>query len=141
MGFVVNDDTFKLSFKDSRYAGMEVEVAGLDMQAMIDVVATEGAHGVRSDQFIDSVGAQFLRSLVNWNLEYVDRKTDQVLPLPRTTEGLKKLRPDQWVALYRAWMSALTGVGSDDLGKDSSSGGPSLAELPMTEPSSPNPSS
>lgn len=139
MGFVVNDDTYLLKFTDGKYAGMEVEVQPLDVANMIEMSSVERSDGIGGKGWYDIASRYFIKSLVRWNLEYRDHATGETHAIPRTAEGMQRVSLAQFLAIYRAWMRELSAPSEDpDLGKDSSSGAPSLVELPMTEPSSPS---
>lgn len=64
------------------------------------------------------------------NEEYIE--TPDTKLLPTTVEGLEKLEDWEFMALLESYFVHAVGV-SADLGKGSSSGASSLAELPMTE--------
>lgn len=140
--YIVNDDTYLLKFEDGRYSGMRIEVQPLDVASMIEMSTVEEREGIGRDKWFDVAADYFSRSLVSWNLKIRDRETGKVAAVPRTPAGMRVINFDQFIAIYRAWMQALTGPTSDsDLGKDFSSGATSLERLPMTDPSSPSPQS
>lgn len=137
MGFVINEDTYRLKFSDGRYAGMVIEVTDVPTGVMLDLMSLERGTGIEHRAFMQAAWAPFLASLVSWNLEYVvDRDTGETRPVPHAMEALEMITLGQFTAIYRAWMNALTAPSEEpDLGKDSSSGATSPAELPMTDPS------
>lgn len=140
MGFIVNGDTYLLKFTDGRYSGMHIEVAPLDIDSMIEMSELERSDGIGGPRWAETGKEYFLRSLVSWDLEWRDPATGEVRPLERTPEDMGKVTLAQFVAIYRAWMRVLIAPSEDpDLGKGSPPGGPSLEELPMTEPSFANP--
>ncbi len=62
--------------------------------------------------------------------EYVETAETQLLPA--NADGLRALEDWEFMAILTSYFNTTVGV-SADLGKDSSSGVSSLAELPMTE--------
>lgn len=129
MGFKAPKTVYKLEFEGEEYEGLEVRMRGLTVRRFQRVLAVyEGG----KDEDIDEILDFFVKAVDSWNLEDDDGR-----PLPVTAEALGDLDLEFVNAMVGAWLDAVGGV-SDDLGKDSGSGGPSLeASLPM-EPLSPS---
>jgi hypothetical protein len=75
----------------------------------------------------------FAKALISWNLE-----DDDGVPVPATAKGIDGFPDSRLMStIVNTWMDAVSGV-DDELGKDSSSGKPSLEESIPMEPLSPS---
>lgn len=92
------------------------------MGSMIDKMATVLVWWNRPDE-----------DTMAWNEETEEfDETPETKTLPANADGLRKLEDWEFMALVQSYFTHAVGVKAD-LGKDSSSGASSLAELPMTE--------
>lgn len=137
MGFKPAQDVVKLTFAEGhRYYGLEVRARVPAMSTLVglmdlkDLAADSGEP--TPDQVrrvvagLDEVRQVLADHLLSWNVE-----TDEDVPVPATIEGIRGLSEAFTMGVLNEWMTAAAGVMAD-LGKDSTSGGPSPEEsLPM----------
>lgn len=110
-----------------------------------DAVGADGGDGQNGKRLglLGQMMARLGAVLVTWNRMDEDtmrfneetdeyEETPETVTLPADVEGLRKLEDWEFMAILQGYMSHAVGV-SADLGKDSTSGGASLVELPMTE--------
>lgn len=135
-------DLYNLQFEDR--PGLKVTIEGTttgDLLDLVDLAAKVPGRvdGVKLDpetrRMVETMMGYLARGLVSWNVADRDGNV-----LPTTVEGLRKCKLGLVMDIIKAWTEAQVDV-SDDLGKDSGSGGTSPeAALPMV-PLSPSPPS
>lgn len=107
--------------------GLEVTARPATLTAFLEILhlsQDSDKHAfLRVSKLADLLGAELLR----WNLIDEDDK-----PVPCTPEMLRDQDPAFVLGLGTAWIEAVQGVPAP-LGRGSSGGDQSLAELPMTE--------
>lgn len=142
-GYTAPTRTFKLTFDDPKFEGLEVRVRSASLGTMILVstlidvrisVLMSAEDRAKADQLF----GLFVDYLVEWNI--TDKAGDVV---PQTLEGLHSLDPEFAMDVITHWSMATTGYpqAAGPLDDSSTSGDPSLeASLPM-EPSSASPPS
>ena len=146
MGFERNR-VYLLTFEDPDLEGLEVRAkpasAGqlLTLIELMDRVQQSGEENVKdvltlirmfggcppdcSDPHDDQGGNPYVNRLQSWNLE------ENGVPVPANYVGLMDQDLDFVTSMIDAWIKAQVGT-SDELGKDSNSGGPSPeAQIPM----------
>lgn len=122
-----------LEFEDPELKGLVVQTRGvatglvLPIAGFMEELDKDGAEFTPEDmRKISEVFDVFAQALIKWNMEDLDDK-----PIPATREGIGQVDLELMLAIAMAWLQTIFGV-SEDLGKDSSSGEPSLeASLPM----------
>jgi len=129
MGFKRQTTVYDLHFEDPRFEGLEVQAKSLPTGKLMKLMRLStqiGGKGVDDLASVDELFGGFAAALVSWNLEEEDGT-----PIPATLDAINDQDFDFVMAVIMAWMEAVAGVPSD-LGKDSTSGDPSLeASLPM----------
>jgi len=133
MGFKVQRKTFRLRFKDSEMAGLEVLAKSLTTGQFLEM---EHARAARAAGDAGSEGATatmidlLAGALVSWNAE-----DEAGMPIPATAEGIRSQDLDFTMQVIDAWTDAIAGV-PRPLSQPSSDGLPSLeASIPMDVPS------
>jgi hypothetical protein len=152
MGFVRQSKTYRLTFEDPEFEGLEVRARSVPVGTLVELiglasVVERGTGSLTADETkaVGQLFAGFGKALVSWNLEepILDddgEPTGEVRPVPATVEGLYSQDLEFVMQIISAWMEAVGGVAAP-LGQRSADGAPSLeASLPM-EPSSPSPTS
>ena len=110
--------------------GLEVKAHGTSVgQVRRFVTFGEEASFAETLEMFDA----FAKALISWNLE-----DDAGEPVPATVQGIEEF-PDSVLMskIVNTWVRTVSGV-DDELGKGSSSGGPSLEESIPMEPLSPS---
>ena len=155
MGFVYDDQQYRLTFADGRYAGLKVtmtgltvgelldtmdnsaglEIAGLANMSHRDIAANAPAIAAKFRELHESTTGQYIalaNHLVSWNVETKDGE-----PVPPTYKGILTQSAHFVKDIITAWRTGITGVDSP-LDPPSNDGEPSPElSLPM-EPLSPN---
>lgn len=116
MVFIPEEDVFKLSFKDAKYAGLEVVVKSLSTGDLTDMMSLS----TKADNLTSTtkVIKHLANALESWNLAYKDGS-----PVPTTYEGINSQSLPLVTTIVSAWVEAVAGV-SESLGKDLPSGKP-----------------
>lgn len=131
MGYRRKSKTYKLVF-EGEFEGLEVTAKGLSVRKLLDMgelldvdVAAPDSEDVKQ---IDELFSRFTDVLVSWNLE--DENGE---PIPTTKESLYEQDLSFVLAIIVNYITSVSGV-SVDLGKESTSGEPSLeASMPMEQ--------
>lgn len=117
---------YRLQFEDK--PDLDVRCAGVSLKKIFEV-------GDQTDRVRAGAGLAEVRDLVDlfgsklrfWNV--VDEKDEEI---PADSEGFWSLDSDDALAMLLAWVDVMTGQIPDSLGKESTSGAPSLEEsIPM----------
>lgn len=97
--------------------GLIIRLKGLKVGKLRRLVKVLDSDEAGLTQVLDEIFAIMLESAVSWNLQDEDGND-----IPFELAGLEDLELDTVLAITRAWIDGMTGV-SDELGKDSTSGG------------------
>jgi hypothetical protein len=120
-GYRKQRTVYDLTFAD--HDGLEVMVAGLTTGQTMEMWEAKADSGPEAT---GKMLRMFADSLLGWNLE-----TEEGDPVPQDLEGVKSQELPFVLEIIEAWTTALTGADAE-LGKDSTSGDPSLeAAIPM----------
>jgi hypothetical protein len=136
MGFKPKRTIYNLNFKGTEYEGLEVRVKSLSNGELMKLMSLAVKLTEQENKDLDITDVTsvtdlfvgFAKGLVSWNVEDDDDR-----PVPATLEGVNSQEFGFIMMLVMNWVQAIGGV-SDDLGKDSSSGLPSLEALLPMEP-------
>lgn len=134
MGFFVEDDIYRLNFKNTKYDGLIVTCTSMSVDGFISVAALQSKAKASAASGEDQVSEamsllldRFADALVEWNL--VDRHGNEI-PATRAGVGAQSLK--FIMELIGAWMDAVGNV-SDPLEKPSANGESALGLSEMTE--------
>lgn len=125
-GYVRNKRIYKLVFEDPEYEGLVIRARSITLGRLRDIETSEA-----TDDEADSMLKAFADSLVDWNLEDIDREGSQY-PVPMTVDGLLSQEPDFVRLLIDTWIESITGL-NGPLGQQSSSGPQSQEQSNLTE--------
>jgi hypothetical protein len=126
MGYRARGKLYRLKFEDK--PDLDVRTAGVSLKQMFEVAdqadrARAGAGLAEITDLVELFGSR----LRFWNV--VDEDDQDI---PANAEGFWSLDSDDALGMLLAWTDAMTGQVPDGLGKDSTSGAPSLeASIPM----------
>lgn len=107
MVFVPEPTVYKLNFKDTNLAGLEVEMSACTVEEYNLLLRLAGARMTRDDaaganeQIVD----MFIDHLIKWNLGGKDKKL-----VPRTKAGLMKQENRLMTRMLTAWQVAMVTV-------------------------------
>lgn len=130
MGFKRERKTYRLVFDNkSELDGLEVVTKSMPLRDFMEMAQLANSANESSEEGLykaNNLFVKFSEFLVEWNLEDEDGK-----PVPADFDGVYSQELAFVLALVTAWMEAISGV-SNPLGKESTSGGQSLAgSIPM----------
>lgn len=130
-GFEVPRTTYRLQFDDPAYADLDVHMAGMTLQELLDLddaqAAVSQAPGLA--EFREALTVRnglFVRKVIDWNLEEGHE------PVPCTVEALFGFESEFVNRMIGAWRRAVIGVPAP-LDKPSSGGEISPVESTLTE--------
>lgn len=133
MGFKVKRKTYRLIFKDTEMAGLEVLAHSLNTGQFLELetAKAERAEGGKVGESATQRMLELLAgALVSWNAEDEDGQ-----PIPTTMDGIRSQDLDFNMKIIEAWTEAIGGVKAP-LQQTSADGRPSVeASIPMDVPS------
>lgn len=134
MGFEPPEHTYKLTFADGPYTGLEATVRGFSIGKVLELRALNSApRDPDRDPLAEEIDL-LIESIESWNVE------KHGAPVAPTRENILAQAPAMTTLIVKEWMAAVTAVPAP-LDGPSTSGSPSPeASIPM-ETSSPSPPS
>jgi hypothetical protein len=123
MAYVKKSTTYKLVWDEGEYEGLEVRVSSAPVGELAEIMNLSTKSDYASTmELIQKLSER----LVSWNITEEDGSAT-----PATLAGLKSLDLGEMTEIVTKWAQAMVHV-PDSLGKESTSGKPSLeASLPM----------
>lgn len=132
--------SYKLTFDEDQedMAGLVVRVRGLKLGRFLEIARF--ATMERSDQMshVEEVFETLAENLIDWNLKETDEETGIEHAVPPSKEGLYDQDADFGLAIFTAWVNAMSTVGGPLVGR-STAGSPSPAASLTMVPLSPAP--
>jgi hypothetical protein len=130
MGWTPPEEIITVDFTGTRFEGLDVKVRDVETGHLLEMVrlseqTKNAGEGVGSAAFEELI-TMAADMIVEWDMEVPEGN-----PVPPTKESFLRLRQRTALPLVMMIIKAIQDV-KDDLKKESSSGGPYLAALPMT---------
>lgn len=107
MVFIPEPTTYKLNFKETDLAGLEVEMTACSVEeySMLLRVSGQKMTGPEASKANDEILDMFIDHLIKWNLGGKDKKI-----VPRTRASISKLENRLVTRLIAAWQVAMITV-------------------------------